>query len=442
MCGKNPQLIELDTCAKGVVINNVTLFDNKLPETYDNCTIPTIAMKYPPFVINETEGFEIKVLNEVGKILHINFGIKMIEDAADWGVRLAHNNWSGPLEAVYRESAIAIGNIIPNPEYDADFDLSTEYYRERMVWVVPTALPIERWKNLFVIFSYELWLVNIAFYIAASSLLYLTSKWAEEFPCYQDLSTNFLFSLEILLAIAVPKQPKTYAARSVFISLAVYSILIIVMYQTLLMSHLLNPVYEKQISSFEDVINSKIRVGGIRRYKEFFNDSSDEKTSYIYDIFETYKLNDTALNWLLTVANQRDTCTISSQFYVKYVTGKRESVFVNKWGDVKILTLKDLIFTYPIRMILPRGFPLGSMFDIVIWKLNNGGIVREWAKRYEQQHQHYHSDDESDDSNDTVLTVYHLQGAFLLLLFGYAFSILAFILEILVHKVKNFRKRR
>ncbi|XP_031353600.1 uncharacterized protein LOC116178281 [Photinus pyralis] len=435
VCGKNPQLVELDTCINGEVANNNTLFGNKLPKTYGNCSVPTIAMKYPPFVVDESRGFEINILKEIGKILDIRFNIKMINTAVDWGIRLGHNNWSGPLATVYKESAIAVGNILPHPNYDADFDLSIEYFRERMAWVVPTAHPIPRWQNIFVIFTYELWLVCACFYIVASVLLYATSRFVEEVLCYQHLSTNFLFCLEIILAVAVPKQPKSYVTRSVFISIAIYGILITVMYQALLMSHLLNPVYEKELSSLQDIIDSKIGIGGVRRYKEFFNRSDDKVSTYIHDRFETYnETNDTALNWLLTVANDRDTCTISSHFYVKYMIGDKGSVFFNKWGDEKIVMLKQLVFTYPVRMIVPRGFPLGITFDKVIWKLMNGGIVRKWAKKYEQRSRH-----DSEETDDTVLTVFHLQGAFLLLSYGYLFAVCAFLSELVVYyKIAKF----
>ncbi|KAK4873581.1 hypothetical protein RN001_012941 [Aquatica leii] len=438
-CGQAPTLQLLDVCQKGSSLENTLIFDDKVPKTFHNCSITTIAMKYPPFVVNENMGFEVRVLKELGHILDIRFKIE-IQNAVDWGVRISPNNWTGPLERVYKESAIAIGNVIPNAEYALDFDLSIAYFYEHMVWVVPAALPIPRWKNIFVIFSFELWLACFGFYLLSAVLLYALSRCAvSEYKCYKELSLNLIAALGLLVGVAIAKQPKTLGTRSIFISVAAYSMILAVLYQTVLMSHLLNPVYESQIETVDDIFDSGMGIGGIKSFREFFNVSNDKKAMRIYDIFEIYEeINDTAFNWLITVADDRDTCTLSSSFYTKYLMNANHSVFVNRQGDEKIYILKELIFSYPVQMIQPRGFLLEEQFDKVIWKLINGGLIQFWANKYQE----YSYTDVSED-DDTQLTMRHLQGAFMLLFFGYAFATVAFIGELISknYKRKNIRKR-
>lgn len=109
VCYENPTLVHRDTCKIHGMSKNVRLFQRRAPSDFNGCIINVVAMRYQPYVINGTSGFEVSLLEEVGKILNVRFNMIVTEKAVDWGIRYGKNNWSGPLGEVLQISGLGIG---------------------------------------------------------------------------------------------------------------------------------------------------------------------------------------------------------------------------------------------------------------------------------------------------------------------------------------------
>lgn len=109
VCYDNASLKLRDTCKLHGLAKNARLYQRRAPDNFKGCVIDVVAMRYQPFVINETSGFEVSLLEEFGKILNISFNFMVTEKATDWGDRYAKNNWSGPLGEVLNISGLGIG---------------------------------------------------------------------------------------------------------------------------------------------------------------------------------------------------------------------------------------------------------------------------------------------------------------------------------------------
>lgn len=112
VCYENPTVVHRDTCKTHGMSKNARLFQRRAPKDFDGCTINVVAMRYQPFVINSTSGFEVSLLEEVGKILNVSFNMMVTEKAVDWGTRHGKNNWSGPLGEVLEISGLGIGKCM------------------------------------------------------------------------------------------------------------------------------------------------------------------------------------------------------------------------------------------------------------------------------------------------------------------------------------------
>lgn len=153
---------------------------------------------------------------------------------------------------------------MPDEELPQDFDLSTFYYFENMVWVAPIALPIPKWLNIFAIFNYHVWLVCFGYFLLTALFLCLISRFTKkEIKRYKKWGIGLLVSFGLLLWSAAPKQPGTMMVRAAFISLAFYSLVLGAVYQSALITFLTNPVYEHQLSNIDEILESEASDSGI-----------------------------------------------------------------------------------------------------------------------------------------------------------------------------------
>lgn len=83
-CGEKPVLDLLTVCKNGKITRITRVFIQHLPRRFKNCTTQVFSAQYPPFVMNETNGFEVKLIKAVGQVLDMNFDIK-INNSITWG---------------------------------------------------------------------------------------------------------------------------------------------------------------------------------------------------------------------------------------------------------------------------------------------------------------------------------------------------------------------
>lgn len=419
--------------------DNVTFISKSWNFKYEfPCTVDVVTHEYSPFVSNETSGFEIELLQTLGKYININFNM-LIEDnnESNWGeLNKTDGTWSGRLGEVLDRSAIAIGNLRATPKLHPYFEFSDAYYYDRMVWVVPVAELAPRWMCIFMPFSYQLWLFLIAIFNAGGFLLWF-SYVRKESRAYSTLNRALFASFQIFLGGGTKRSPLTKVTRAVFISITFCGMFVCSVYQGSLIDVLTHPIYQHQITSLEEAIQSGLKIGGFQQYKDYFNDSNDMK---IYNMFEI-KTNSNVCEWLERVAKERDTVTLAGELHVRYLMASGDEVVVT--NDLpKIYILKNAILPLTTSILMPRGFPLKNRIDRGIANLITNGITSRLTKSAIKTLEKYESKKRAIFEGKQVLslTLDNLQGAFVLLLLGYSFASITFLLELIIRRVGLDRK--
>lgn len=413
-------------------------WNNKL-----GCTVDAISLKYPPYVIDETNGFEVHLMKNLGERLNIKFNLLIEEDGADnWGIRNeTDGSWSGRLGYVDREMAVGVGNLQDTPEYQKYFDFSHGYYYDSMVWVVPIAELAPQWMCIFMPYSFQIWLVCIVTFVTGGLFLYL-SYIKREKPNYRSLNSTLFISLELILGVSSKALPLTRLTRSFFLSIATFNIFLSSFYQSNLINVLTHPVYQHQIDTLEGILQSNLRIGGLKSYRQFFNVSEDKNAIRIFNMYQSrHRTNDTAYNWLKTVANERNIATIASSFYVKYIMASGDQAVVEN-GFPKVYILKEIIMFYQTKIVMPKGYPLMRRIDQVIDRMTDGGLIGRWANNATIKLAKYESRKNTIffEGNGKVLTMDDLQGVFVLLLLGHCCGVVVFVIELMFHRFDGRRK--
>lgn len=178
--------------------------------------------------------------------------------------------------------------------------------------------------------------------------------------------------------------------------------------------------------------NVKI-LGGREEYSDWFKNDNpyDQRLGQLYNTTENFW--PTAEN-LESVANGE-----------RVILTNR--VFVLSKSIQHVFPLPFNVFANQIEMISERGFPLLNRFNKIIASMRDSGIIQKLYNDfyYNATVLHYIRNREGDMFKEEriVLTLSHMDGAFILLLFGYSIGLVVFGVEIIINVyTKRQRARR
>lgn len=424
-CLNHFKLVNIDSCYKGEMKRNKRYIQIKI-ENFNNCTLDVVANKLDPFVIDENEGFEIIFLKQLGKTLNISFNITLTGEDS-WGVK-EEGVWTKGLGRVYEESALGIGNFYLAPEYSEDFDSTSPYYISGLVWIVPIAQYVPKWRVLAIIFSWYLWILCISLVLFSAVLLKITSLSKNESKHYKKFGNDLLNTFQIMIVNAVDRQPKSDWSRIVFIGLNFFSIIITAVYTSSLINYLTLPQREPQVDSIDGVLAKNWDIGGLPVYQDIFNVTNDEKAMQIYDIFQ---VNESLYIWLTSVGDDRDTASIVNDVFLNCLLARNDPLVTDATGKPKVFILEDRIFSYSVVMVANKGFPFLPKFNHVIGLLTKYGLIGAMARRYTFDLASKKMEKE-ESGFVQPLSIDHLQGAFFILVLGEISGFVIFLFEIVV----------
>nr|CAH7758916.1 unnamed protein product [Callosobruchus chinensis] len=445
-CGSNDQLYVMDECVNGKMMNlTIRYFYTGLGTNLHNCTLGVIAKEFEPFVINENEGFEIELLHIIGQKLNIHFNITL-SNSSEWGKELSDNDYTGDLEAMYEDMYLGIGNIDTGMGYDEDFVFSTSYHMEPRAWVVPKARLVPKWRSFIAMFNLEIWGICLGSIFFYAVTFYVTAKVSETVVAYKKLDTALEASFKVILSTS-QTQPKSDLTRMLFISLAVFGIILYSIYTVYLLKYLKNPIREHQYRRNSEIYDSsgylRVGVGGIKRLKSLFNISEPQ----VRKIFDAYQVadseeNDTVLYWFKKVADERNIWTISNRLYSEYLLAHTQAV-LNPDGSSKVFIFREKLMTYSVSILARQGHPLMYKINKIIGQLMQGAIVQHLVDNQTSLIEIRKAKNNKEGvAQFSALSTDHLQGTFALLAVGCAIAFVSFIAELVVDEIALIRLRK
>ncbi|KAJ8982858.1 hypothetical protein NQ317_002265 [Molorchus minor] len=420
-CLSNITLAEEDVCIKGRMANiKKRYFEIKEKTNYLNCSLGVISEARSPFIINEEKGFEIDILRSIGSALNIHFNITVSHNMTDtWGAYV-NDSWTGKLQLVFEDFYIGIGNIETGMSYATDFSFSRYYHMEPLVYVVPIAEYVPKWRVLVAIFSLEVWGICLGAIISFAASFYVSSKFGKEHKQYKTLSKALESSYQLIICHAISVQPTTDLTRVFFLAMNIFGIAIASAYTCSLVFYLTNPIKEHQPTDNNELLdifgNLKYKIGGLSRYRELFNVTDNKRA---YKVFREYQTavgaNDTILYWINQVGTDRDTWTISSRLFADYLLSENSSVATHPNGRSKIFVFKNQLLSYS--------------------EIGGGGLVDHMCRKYTQAIKKRKSLDDGEDDSIRPLSVDHLQSVFAVLVLGYMLGSVFLTLELIYYKL-------
>lgn len=411
---------KVTTCFNGKIARSeaFTNFLQKaaVPREMRQCTFTACASTAQPFVGGSCKGgLEIQLIKFIANQLNFNLSIrcsKKPRGEIDENGRLSNLL----LELRQDKCDFIIGSMYPDNDIHMHFKATLAYYEDSYTWFVPLAPKRAAWKGLAYIFKLYTWLF-IGFVLLLSSFVWnCTSIVSGDRRKFKKFSMCFLNSWSTFLGISIPLQPLRAPLRVLFLVFTLYSLNMTTIYTSNLVAVFTSTTYDLQLSSIEDILETELLLGGREEYYDWFDTgyAVDDRITERYNYSELFEPSTENLDRVRTGQQVMllSRLFVLSRNYSNLVYGLPTNVFANQ-----------------MEMIFEKGFPLARLFDKVIHRLKDNGIIykffNDWQVRMEK-----HNAIVEDDA-EIILTLQHLEGAFAILGYGLLLSIVMFALEVL-----------
>lgn len=203
-------------------------------------------------------------------------------------------------------------------------------------------------------------------------------------------------------------------------------------YSSQIVSFLTESMYEKKITTFDDLLNSGLMFGLTKDSAQFFDrELSDQDT---VRIFNNSIMCRSILSCLNRTAMMRDTATAVSRNYFDYTKSK----FKDQGGNFLIRSLDINIVYTPVEFLFHKKFPIEHRINGLMQRIVESGLIDFWRRNVNQN-------SIADETKLKLIVVNHrislkftiLQDIFLFLFFGWFLATVFLIGEILVFWMKR-----
>ncbi|CAO1435968.1 unnamed protein product [Diamesa serratosioi] len=437
-CGKM-QALKIGKCQYGAFthaeLTKSMLKVNKVPNHMERCTFNLCARVQEPFINEDcNDGLEIQIIHFLQEEMGFNINISC--STMERGEPTDNGSWSDLLGKVRKDTCdIIAGAFFPDHEVHRDF-ATTEFYLQDYYTFYVQLAPFEaRWKGLVTIFKENTWYAFGVVLLVSWGFWNVLGYCSNEPAQHSQFVLTFLNVLSVSLGVSANNRPTLSSLRVFFNILSLYALTITTIYTSKLMTVFTYPAYDHQVDSLEELVAAGYPIGGRLEAMDWF-DNDDEMDQIIFGLFnhsEIFKPSKTSIGRIM----KGEETILMSRLYVKSSKHRND-----------IFGLSQDMFSNQMEMIVERGFPLLQRINEIISCLRSMGMMSKLFNDFKYNMTILQSIRElkksqdkgiTEESNEIVLTVEHLDGAFTVYILGLFISSIVFLLEVLVRS-KSFIK--
>ncbi|PSN51654.1 Ionotropic receptor 741 [Blattella germanica] len=410
-CGESDEVQLIYQCTAESISAEISLqLPEKLSLDMHGCNLRVNVRVREPYIvpieskfdgIDDFEGIDLIYLNFIAEAMNIS--LKLNFAARKYDDTFIHFLNEG---GIYIGGAPLTGVMFPF------VDLTIPYSSLNYMLFVPCAKRNPISGNVLKVFSVNVWLILIAILLIGAVLLWYLHKSLSFSMCLMN-------TWAIFLSVSVDCMPIKTEVRVFFLVFLSYCFAISIIFQSFFTSFLIDPGYENQINSFEDLNEKHIPFVYYKGYEELELVSETKILSKM-----KYKLE----------CVDYEKCLLE---VLKYGNG---SVMDEK-GILEYLSYSNGIYTdhctilstfnIGVCIYLQKGDPLTEKFNYFIQKCLEVGLADRYSSltKINLQSKVY-----EESSSYSVLGLFHLQTSFSILILGYSFSTSVWLLEFIFSK--------
>lgn len=427
-CGGNITKKIIHTCETGT--NVVNVFPVKLFLYFHDCPLRVLPINIEPYVLDlhgrDNPGYEVLVVREIAFRLKLSL-VYVSHPFKHWGTKLSDRSYTDMYKYLFEQKAdIMVGMILANESYVEDFEETYPHSEGDLRFHVHTPLVIKGWKNFIIIFERTLWFSFGVALISTMLAWWIIGKSLKDSEGFDNLG-NCFFKVVCIIFSCCSTKPNSWLIRYIYILWTVYSFIMTITYTSVLIGFLTRPSYEKEIATTTDMVNSKLKYGGLYVIRYIFNEEGNPTYLTLYDRFVNCPLSMECTN---RTAFERDFGVIKNTRQIAYFTPK---LYTHDNGRPMIQKVKDITVPQHIWLQTVKGFIYMNRVNEIIFRLRESGLVFKWDKDATATWK------KSIEIPPSVipLTLNHLKFAFICLATGILLAVVAFIYETTKFYCKN-----
>jgi hypothetical protein len=339
-------------------------------------------------------------------------------------------------------SDIAIGVLHFHPILIDIAEYTFPHFHLKLSWYVPCPNPASRWKSIYKIFVSQVWACFGAVAILAVIVMWLLAKYETQLHvCESENYKTIIYCIynvwAVLTGVSVPQKPISLSLRIFFIAWVWYSVTMTTVYQAFFFGLLVNPGFEKSITTLNDLIQSGIEYGYVSEI------NASLLSDPLYEIIVTNrKTCKSVYKCLQRVVERKDFATILNNFRAEYF--RTRLLFHNI--HVPLCTLQEDVIMFMISMYMAKGNPLLHRLNEIITRMFEAGLFEKRLKDFMSSPRlddHPFDDDDTNfsdfatnelNTDHSTFSLIHLQVVFYILLIGQIISIFVFLVEVLYYR--------
>ncbi|KAJ9590681.1 hypothetical protein L9F63_016197 [Diploptera punctata] len=231
-----------------------------------------------------------------------------------------------------------------------------------------------------------------------------------------------LYLWAIILGFSPPQDiPDKIIIRFIFLLWTFYCMAINFVYQSFLITYLVDPGLSKQISTVDEILKSKLYYAISGTIEELLPELRTDKFSKREYCYDPEPCRD-------RLAHSSDYALLYSQISTDYAAAVK---YVDSLGKPLFCKITENFVQQYITLVVLRGNPLLEQINHVILKVLESGLMEEWWKTLTYVATLSAAKDVGHIDNYYKLNFQHFQAVFYLLLSGYLISVIFFIKEFL-----------
>jgi len=280
-------------------------------------------------------------------------------------------------------SEIFAGSVPLSPIFvTSSFDATIPHEHVTIQMFVPCPKAIPGTEKVMTTFSLSVWLTTGLVLLLTTAVFWCASNVPYRSVCnethtYQSLSSCFLNTWAVLVAVSVPQQPTNSHLRVFFFLYVCFCFAISTVFQAFFVSYLVEPLYEKKIETYDELLISDVVYG----YQPFITYIQD---TLAYPDFVKFAENkdlkedcSDIRKCIHRMVTKRDISTFSDPIYASYVAKEMGVVNVEKI----ICPFDEVLMSMGFIMLFKKGNPLLDRFNILMRRYLEGGLIEStWAE--------------------------------------------------------------
>ncbi|KAG8322086.1 uncharacterized protein LOC124368537 [Homalodisca vitripennis] len=454
-CGEAGPPTKIDSYVHGKFSKRVNLFHTKKYWNMHGCTLTCLGNRQPPdAILAKSKNGEIvfqRLAKELMNILSekLNFSPKIV-------LPLNNNSSLERSWFFYNDTIDHIIEYLGNEQVDFAMgvfsrlaftnDSAITFGKETRFECYTWAVPIRAGKKRSVImnyldeFSLSFWMLFlISFNVAVFIIISITTILDQNIALQSPLNA-FQYTFATILNQPFPVKPKPWSLRIFIAHWLVYILVITTAYQASLWSFMTIPWQVHNIHSLQDLLDSSLEIGGAQQMHNILKaiQSNNENVKEMikkFTVLPTSEFNDI----IQRIESKRDFAVFGEKRHLSSYSKNIDKIF----DKHRVYFVEGcLMQSLATPLLFPSGSPLYEPINTMLIRLIQNGLVQKFGSISDDQNpkETVYQNGEISQHTDRM-NLSQFRGVFIILLFGYGISFVAFVCELIVANMSKSQRK-